>query len=82
MVLEEPMSGFRHDYKTAMLITDQRRSSCPAGSGSDICRVVYRWDRARRMLVIVQRQSMPAEPLPVSGIMATRAPIKASQASP
>jgi hypothetical protein len=88
LVLEKPMAGFRHDYKTAMLITDQRGNSCPPGS--DICRVVYRWDRAARMLVMVERHAMPAEPLPVSGpvsglvsgIMASGEHAKASQASP
>jgi hypothetical protein len=86
LILEEAMAGFRHDYKTAMLITDQRGSSCPAGTGSDICRVVYRWDPAARTLVVAERQSIPAEPLPVSGpvsgIMASGERDRTSQASP
>jgi hypothetical protein len=81
LVLEAPMAGFRHDYKSPMLITDQRGSSCPASTNSDICRVVYRWDATRRMLVIVERQAMPLEPLPVSGIMASGARSRASTAS-
>ncbi len=73
LVLEQPMAGFRHDYKTAMLITDQQGRSCPAGSGVETCRVVYRWDRTARALIIVERHLRPAEPLPVSGIVAARA---------
>jgi hypothetical protein len=82
MVLEQRMAGFRHDYKSATLITDQRGSSCPAGVNSDTCRVVYRWDPATRMLVVVERQSMPADPLPVSGIMARAERKNGSPTSP
>jgi hypothetical protein len=81
MVLEKPMDGFRHDYKSATLITDQRGSSCPTGDGADTCRVVYRWDRATGRLIIVERQSMPVEPLPVTGIMASGERSKASPAA-
>jgi hypothetical protein len=71
MILEQRMAGFRHDYKSPTLITDQQGNSCPGTLGSETCRIVYRWDPTARDLVIVARQSMPADPLPVSGIMAS-----------
>lgn len=72
LVLEQRMAGFRHDYKSTTLITDQRGSSCPRGTGSETCRVVYRWDSVTRRLVIAERQAIPAEPLPVPGTVANR----------
>ena len=67
LALEQNMEGFRHDYKSAVLITDQRGGACGTSVGAEICRVVYRWNPAIRALVIVRRERMPAEALPVPG---------------
>jgi hypothetical protein len=72
MILEQPMTGFRHDYRSTTLITDQRGTSCPQGTDSATCRIVYRWDPTARTLIVAERQTMPAEPLPVSGTIANR----------
>ena len=67
MVLEENMHAFRHDLKSRYLVTDQHGANCPGGAGPQICRVVYHWDKTSRSLKVVDRQFMPAEPLPGSG---------------
>jgi hypothetical protein len=72
MVLEQNMRGFRHDYKSAILTTDQRGDSCPDGDSYETCRVLYRWDPSRGALSIAERQSRPTEPLPVPETIAGR----------
>ena len=67
MLLEENMQAFRHDLKSEYLVTDQTGANCFAGLGAQICRVVYRWDRPSHALKIVDRQFMPAQPLPGGG---------------
>ena len=67
MLLEENMQAFRHDLKSAYLVTDQLGANCPDGAGGQICRVVYRWDSTSQALRVVDRQLMPAEPLPDAG---------------
>jgi hypothetical protein len=67
ILLEENMHAFRHDLKSEYLVTDQHGANCPGGAGPQICRVVYRWDRASHELKVVDRQFMPAEPLPSAG---------------
>ena len=64
MLLEENMHAFRHDLKSEYLVTDQQGVNCPGGAAPQICRVVYRWDKASDSLKVVDRQFMPAEPLP------------------
>jgi hypothetical protein len=64
MLLEENMQAFRHDLKSEYLVTDQLGANCPGAAGPQICRVVYRWDRTSHVLKIVDRQFVPAEPLP------------------
>lgn len=72
MVLEQNMRGFRQDYKSATLTTDQRGDLCPGGVSSEICRVLYRWDPTAGALTIAGRQPRPDEPLPVPGEIASR----------
>jgi hypothetical protein len=72
MILEQNMRGFRHDYKSAVLTTDQRGDSCPGGESSEICRVLYRWDPPSSALTIAERQPRPVEPLPVPDTIASR----------
>jgi len=67
MLLEENMRAFRHDLRSEFLVTDQLGANCPGGGESQICRVVYRWDSTSHVLKIVDRQFMPAEPLPDAG---------------
>ncbi|HXJ01985.1 MAG TPA: hypothetical protein VNH44_12240 [Micropepsaceae bacterium] len=81
MALEQHLDGFRHDYKSAVLITDQRGPSCKGAAGQAICRIVYRWEPAVRALVIVDRQSAPAEPLPVPGLIARSLPRRSAALS-
>jgi len=64
MLLEENMHAFRHDLRSEYLVTDQHGANCPGGAGPQICRVVYRWDRASQSLKVADRQFIPAEPLP------------------
>ena len=67
LLLEQNMHAFRHDLRSEYLVTDQHGANCPGGAAPQICRVVYRWDRADHDLKIVDRQFMPAEPLPATG---------------
>ena len=62
MLLEQNMNAFRHDLRSAYLVTDQHGANCPGGAEPQICRVVYRWDREVHALKVIDRQSAPAEP--------------------
>jgi hypothetical protein len=72
MILEATMHGFRQDYKSAILVTDQRGDSCAGGERSETCRLLYRWDPIADSLVVAERQLRPSEPLPVPDTLASR----------
>jgi hypothetical protein len=67
ILLEQNMHAFRHDLRSAYLVTDQHGANCPGGAEPQVCRVVYRWDTKVHDLKVIDRQSMPADLLRETG---------------